>query len=75
MENVDICVSCGNIVPEGTTVCYECMEKLRPIDTREGVYDWLMCVTGQNARWYQRIWLKMYVLSLRYPKKKQYKKT
>jgi len=27
MENVDRCVCCGNIIPEGTMVCAECIEK------------------------------------------------
>ena len=69
MDNVDICVSCGNVVPEGTVVCYECKQKLRPVDTHEGMYDYLMCVTGNTAKWYQRIWLKLYVWSLKFPRK------
>ena len=36
MDNVDICVSCGNVVPEGTMVCYECKQKLNQLThTRE----------------------------------------
>jgi len=25
--NVDLCVCCGNVIPEGVMVCYECKEK------------------------------------------------
>ena len=26
-SNVDVCVCCGNVIPEGVMVCYECKEQ------------------------------------------------
>ena len=31
MENVDLCVCCGDVVPEGTMLCFKCQNRYKDI--------------------------------------------
>lgn len=63
MENVDICVCCGSIVPEGTMVCAKCNGAYKTnysMDIVRFVEE--MCGT---LKWHQRLLLKIYVMSFK----------
>lgn len=69
MENVDTCVQCGNIVPEGTMVCPSCANKYKEFANDYTVVKFATTHLGVELRWYQKILLKMYELSVTIPRK------
>lgn len=64
MENVDVCVCCGNIVPEGTMVCDKCNGAHQTNYSRDIVgFVEEMCDT--KLKWHQRLLLKIYSMSFK----------
>lgn len=61
MENVDTCVCCGNIIPEGRMVCHKCSgtEHNTSYKQRPTSNDY------ENLRWHQKLALKLYYVLLK----------
>lgn len=66
MENVDTCVCCGRIIPEGRMICCRCSESDRDTDF-ENIKNnvTLFLLEDLNLKWYQKLWLKLYYVSLK----------
>lgn len=70
MENVDRCVCCGNIIPEGLMVCAECTNKYKDIykESKNHVA-FSKKFFNIKLKWYQKIWLKCYEILVKIPRK------
>lgn len=72
MDNSDICVCCGTQVPEGTMVCHKCSAESRERSALRQDYNVITFAReylGLELRWYQRLLLRMYGLSLKISRK------
>lgn len=58
MENVDLCVCCGDVVPEGTMVCFKCQNRYKDIADKSPAEFMEECY-GIKLHWYQRILLNL----------------
>ena len=66
MANVDTCVMCGAVVPEGTMVCPVCSEKEANLTTETFILlsnngdniDKIIDALGLDLKWYQKILLR-----------------
>lgn len=68
MNNVDYCVICGEIIPEGTMVCRNCSENFK--QTHEiGLTKFVKDYLAVDLKWYQKLLLKLYERSLKIPRK------
>ena len=68
MENVDLCVCCGDVVPEGTMLCFKCQNRYKDIADKS--LDNLMEeYYGIKLHWYQRILLDLCERTIKIPRK------
>ena len=37
MDNVDLCVCCGSIIPEGSMVCLDCARKYESVSEKDTI--------------------------------------
>lgn len=64
MENVDFCVCCGNIVPEGTMVCDKCNSEYK-VNHSMDIAGFVEEMCGTKLKWHQRLLLKIYAMSFK----------
>lgn len=68
MENVDLCVCCGDVVPEGTMLCFKCQNRYKDIADKS--LDNLMEeYYGIKLHWYQRTLLDLCERTIKIPRK------
>ena len=58
MENVDLCVCCGDVVPEGTMLCFKCQNRYKDIADKSPD-NFMEEYYGVKLHWYQRILLDL----------------
>ena len=73
MGNVDTCVCCGAIVPEGTMVCKACMDERAGTCKKMYTTGYVESILGVRLTWYQKLFVKLYAISFKIPRKGLYK--
>lgn len=68
MDNVDLCVCCGSIIPEGSMVCLDCARKYESVSEKDTIA-FIEELCGIKLYWYQRLLLKMLECSIKNPRK------
>ena len=68
MDNVDLCVWCGSIIPEGSMVCLDCARKYKSVSEKDTIA-FIEELCGIKLYWYQRLLLKMLERSIKNPRK------
>lgn len=61
MDNVDLCVCCGSVIPEGSMVCLDCTRKQESASTTD-VIKFVEELYGMKLLWYQKLLLKALAL-------------
>ena len=64
MENVDLCVCCGDIVPEGMMVCPDCLKKYESVSTKD-IVAFITEFYDIKLYWYQKLFLKIFERSIK----------
>lgn len=68
MNNVDICVCCGTVIPEGMMVCIECQNKYNTYE-KQDIVEFVEEMCGAKLYWYQKFLLKLYEKSFKHTRK------
>ena len=68
MENVDLCVCCGDVVPEETMLCFKCQNRYKDI-TDKSPDNFMEEYYGVKLHWYQRILLDLCERTIKIPRK------
>lgn len=50
MKNIDVCIMCGNVVPEGRQVCHECEHRILNENKNIHTYEEMMKYIKENLK-------------------------